>query len=175
MKLDLAAGVLDKDKDFKFSTLNVLVDVESDVEIDIAQHPDLKLAGADKRGVARIGLVPEALVATESGEIETLDPYSERDQEQKWIKQRDRERKDYKLGEPKKTNRLDAMAAKDTEKDGDKTEKKKSTRNSRRKKASDLDNPAGPSGMPDYNEMMKKMMPQGPGAAPPATTTKKKR
>jgi hypothetical protein len=175
LKLDLAAGVLDKDKDFKFSTMNVLLDVEADVEVDIAQHPDLKLAGADKRGVARVGLVPEALVATESGEIELLDPYSERDEEQKWLRQKERERDGYVEGKPKTpSNRLDALAAKDADKADDKADKKKRRRNPRRSDtASTAGGPPGAGGTAAYADMMQKMM-QGPGAAPPTNAKKKK-
>lgn len=173
LKLDLANEVLDKDKDFRFSTMNVLLDVESDAEIEASQHPDLKLSAADKKGFVRVGLVPEALVATESGEVELLDPYSGRDEEKKWIHQRDKEREGFSVGESKKpaSKGLDALSQLNPEQDNGKSDKKdKKGRNSRLKSSQAT---TGNSAT-DMMMQMQQMMRNGggaPGIAPPAGST----
>lgn len=170
MVLKLVEGTLDKEKHM-FASMNVLLDVESDVEVAADQHPDLKFPGADKRGNARVGVMAEAVIATELGEIKILDPVTEKSEEQKWLKRAESERRNFKEGAPaaRTTSRLTAWQEKDSAKDDGKDSKSKSKRNPRR---------AGPEAMGNsMGEMMRQMM-QGSGAAPPpanAPGSKKKK
>jgi hypothetical protein len=161
--LDLAEGTLDKKKNHNFTTLNVLVDVESDVEVEADKHPDLKLSGKDRRGMTHLGLMPEALVALESGAIEAIDPISEKTEEQRWQNRAEHERKGREEGAApaRSVNRLDALVgstpgAKDDEKQG--TRKR---RNPRRGTPS-----SSSSSSMEAMMMMQQQMMNSPGAAP---------
>ncbi|WP_397571757.1 hypothetical protein [Schlesneria sp. T3-172] len=91
---DLIAGTLEKGE-HAFSTQDMLVDVESDIEIAPDQHPDLKLTPDKKRPTVRLGLLEEALVATSFGELRSLgSPMNEIDRESLnfWKKRESEER-----------------------------------------------------------------------------------
>ena len=165
--LDLAAETLEKEKNHKFSTYNVLVDVEGDAEVAPDQHPDLKLTGADKRGLTRLGLVPEALIAMESGEIEAIDPFSEKAEEQYLIRRTEAERKGFEVGAKKdEESKLDKLA--NSGKDG-KSDKKKKKKDPRRVAA-------GSSSMSSSSSsMMPAMTPSGGGPSSAHGPSKKKR
>lgn len=111
--LDLAAGGLVKKNHF-FSTLDVLVDVEPDVEIDPDQHPDLKFPMTKEKGKskARIALVEEALVSTSLGELKVLEAVnqsaSDRAEKERLTERVNRERRDFKLIEDKDKDRQQA-------------------------------------------------------------------
>lgn len=79
-----------------FSTLDVLLDVEPDAEIQPDQHPELKIAMEKvKGGGSRIKLLEEALVTTSNGELKILDPITTL-AEKEMLKDRvARERKSY--------------------------------------------------------------------------------
>ncbi|WP_010587949.1 hypothetical protein [Schlesneria paludicola] len=94
--LDLVESTLQKKK-HQFTTLDVLVDVEQDIDLVPDQHPDLKLRAEKSKSVARVGIVEEALVMTELGELKLLDPYSELTEEEKWKKRVADERRDFKV------------------------------------------------------------------------------
>lgn len=94
--LDLVESTLQKKK-HQFSTLDVLVDIEQDVDLVPDQHPDLKLRSEKSKSVARVGITEKALVMTELGELKLLDPYSELTEEEKWKKRVADERRDFKV------------------------------------------------------------------------------
>ena len=78
---DLIAGTLEKGE-HSFSTQDMLVDVEADVDIAPDQHPDLKLSADKGRGTTRLGAMEEALVVTSFGELKSLgNPMHEIDRE----------------------------------------------------------------------------------------------
>jgi hypothetical protein len=109
MVLDLAEGTLSK-VDHTFATQDVLIDVESDIDVDPGQHLDLKLPVDKARGITRLGLLEEALVFTSLGELKTLDPVGDKSRENYWKHRSEEERKHYKEGTtPKDTSRLSPM------------------------------------------------------------------
>lgn len=63
-----------KTTDVKFSSDDVFLDANGDLDLNPANHPDLKLAA---RGHA--GLPAEILVATDTGELKMLDPSTRQD------------------------------------------------------------------------------------------------
>lgn len=78
---DLIAGTLEKGE-HSFSTQDMLVDLEADVDIAPDQHPDLKLSADKGRTTTRLGSLEEALVVTSFGELKTLgNPLNEVDRE----------------------------------------------------------------------------------------------
>ncbi len=90
---DPVQGTKTKKKDHRFSSLDVLLDVETDAEVVPDQHPDLKMPFQKSR---HIGLLEEALVATSLGELKTLDPVSEQSDEKYWDNRMKNERKSAK-------------------------------------------------------------------------------
>jgi hypothetical protein len=148
--LNLAEGFLEKEKEHKFATLNVLVDLEADVEVTADQHPDLKLAAVDKRGLTRLGLLPEALIATESGELDALDPFSEKAEELNWARRVEFERKGFEYDDPaaRAGTRLDDLTnVGKSDGKGKKKKKKKSARKGKSKAAATATMQAGPGAM----------------------------
>lgn len=70
LQLDLGKPLF-KDAEVSFRSEDLFVDTYADARIDPAQHPDLQIP-AQQRG--RVGLLPEAIVVTETGELGPLDP-----------------------------------------------------------------------------------------------------
>jgi hypothetical protein len=68
LRLDVSKPTFKTD-DVKFWSEDVFLDANSDLELNPASHPDLKLG---PRG--HVGVPGEILVATESGELKVLDP-----------------------------------------------------------------------------------------------------
>ncbi|OYW17942.1 MAG: hypothetical protein B7Z55_11565, partial [Planctomycetales bacterium 12-60-4] len=64
-----------KDEDVKFRSDDLFVDAMADVRIDVTQHPDLQIAPGQR---GKVGLVPEAVVVNEAGELQPLDGASNR-------------------------------------------------------------------------------------------------
>ena len=84
-----------EEKDVPFVTEDVLVDAVGDMELSPELHPDLQLKPDRGRKDAKIGVLPEALVATALGELKDLNPVSKSAEEQALKKTVDEERKGY--------------------------------------------------------------------------------
>jgi len=157
--LDLVEGTLSKEKDRVFASRDALIDVESDVEVVPEQHPDLKLHATDKKRTARLGLLQEALVVNSSGELKTLDPISEKAEEDFWTNRKKQERKDYEEGAAPRSNaRLNGVMQDDSS-DDDPKNKGKKKKDIRRMM---------PGSMGSMGDMMRSMPNMsGPGASGP--------
>ncbi len=108
--LDLVEGAIVTKKERKFTSMDVLLDVEGDVDLALDQHPDLKLAANGTRGMARLELVEEAIVGTSLGEVRMLDQVSEKAIEEKWDNRMSAERKQFAEGAaPKNASRLSGL------------------------------------------------------------------
>lgn len=84
------------DVEVAFLTGDVLLDASGDFDIAADQHPDLKLRPEKNRSSVKLGLVPEAVVMTELGEMKELDSASERSKEQVLQQRVDAERAEFK-------------------------------------------------------------------------------
>ena len=78
-----------------FATEDVLLDARGDLDLPPELHPDLGLKAEKNRKDVKVGMLPEALVVTALGQLRTLDPQSESDEEQSWEKRVKDERKYY--------------------------------------------------------------------------------
>ena len=105
---DLVAGTLEKGE-HTFVTQDVLIDVDSDVDVSPDQHPDLKLTTEKGHITAKLGLLEEALVVTGRGELRTLgNPIGdiEKDDLKYWKQREDFEHKIIKAKETSTTRGL---------------------------------------------------------------------
>lgn len=101
-----------EEKEVQFSTEDMLVDASGDLELAPDAHPDLQLKPERGKKEAKLGLLPEALVATGLGELKELDPLSEAKDEKTLEKQVEDERRNYlylkdQAKEDEKRGRLD--------------------------------------------------------------------
>ena len=104
--LDFKEGGLVTKKHY-FSTLDVLLDVEPDSEIQPDQHPDLKFPMEKvKGGGSRVHLTETAMVTTSNGELKILDPITPRGQKEAMKDRVAKERKEYSDVEPGGINRV---------------------------------------------------------------------
>lgn len=94
--LDLTQGGIVTKKYF-FQTLDVLLDVEPDAEIDPADHKDLKFAmEKTQSGTSKVKLLEEALIATSLGELKALDNGRQSSEKDRWRDRVNKERAHYK-------------------------------------------------------------------------------
>lgn len=102
-----------EERDVAFTTEDVLVDASGDLELAPELHPDLQLKADRNRKEARLGLLPEALVAKGTGQLAELDPLS-RNRDEAALKQKvEEERKNFQYlkDKPKESaSALDAAA-----------------------------------------------------------------
>lgn len=110
--LDLVEGQIEKKKEWKLTSLDVLVDVETDLDVPVDQHPELKLSQTPTKGMVRIGLNEGALIATSAGDLKLLDPIADRASEENWINRTNAERANFTEGSSsaKPKSRLGALA-----------------------------------------------------------------
>jgi hypothetical protein len=84
-----------EEKEVPFATEDMLVDASGDLEIAPELHPDLQLKPERGRKDVRVGMLPEALVVTGTGQLKELDPISDAKEEKSLKQQVDDERKSY--------------------------------------------------------------------------------
>lgn len=85
-----------EEKEVPFATEDMLVDASGDLDLSLAQHPDLQLkADRGRKDTAKAGILQEALVVTAQGQLKDLDPVSEFPEEQSLKQTVDEERKPY--------------------------------------------------------------------------------
>lgn len=84
-----------EEKEVQFTTEDVLVDASGDLELSPDAHPDLQLKADRGKRETRLGLLPEALVATGLGELKELDPVSEVSKEKVLDKRVEEERRNF--------------------------------------------------------------------------------
>ncbi len=95
MVLDPATPTFEE-KEIPFVTEDMLVDASGDLDLSLAQHPDLLLkADRGRKDTAKAGILQEALVVTAQGQLKDLDPVSEFPEEQSLKQTVDEERKPY--------------------------------------------------------------------------------
>ncbi len=90
--LDVGTEVI-KEEPYKFSTEDLLLDVEPDLTLLSDDHPDLGLPKSKKE--ARIGLSSEALVVDRGGEIQVVEESVNTKEEKRLQSLLERERRDY--------------------------------------------------------------------------------
>ena len=90
--VDAAAPSYDEAKEFAFNTGDVLLDAAGDFDLSPDQHPELGLKPDKGRPLAKLGLLPEAVVLTSLGELKQLDPAADKAKEQTLKKRVDDER-----------------------------------------------------------------------------------
>ncbi len=90
--VDAAAPSYDEAKEFAFNTGDVLLDAAGDYDLSPDQHPELGLKPDKGRPLAKLGLLPEAVVLTSLGELKQLDPATDKAKEQTLKKRVDDER-----------------------------------------------------------------------------------
>ncbi len=95
-----------EEQDVPFVTDDVLVDASGDLELSADLHPDLQLKPERGKKDVKVGMLPEALVATGLGTLKELDPLSESREEQSLKQKVDEERKNflYLKDAPKESN-----------------------------------------------------------------------
>lgn len=77
LRLDVAKPSFKDEEKVAFRSDDLLVDAVADVRLDVTQHPDLQIAPAAR---GKVGLIPEAVVVNEAGELESLDRLANRSQ-----------------------------------------------------------------------------------------------
>ncbi len=90
--VDAAAPSYKEAEEFAFNTGDVLLDAAGDYDLSPDQHPELGLKPDKGRPLAKLGLLPEAVVLTSLGELKQLDPAADKSNEQKLKKRVDDER-----------------------------------------------------------------------------------
>lgn len=101
-----------EEKEVQFSSEDMLVDASGDLELSPDAHPDLKLKADRGKKESKLGLLPEALVATGLGDLKELDPLSESRKKNALSKRVDDERRNFmylqeQAKEDKKESRLE--------------------------------------------------------------------
>jgi len=93
------------EQEVAFTTEDVLVDATGDLELSPELHPDLQLQPERGRKDARIGMLPEALIAAHDGSLVELDPLAEAQKEQELKTRVSEERRNYEflLNAPQET------------------------------------------------------------------------
>lgn len=76
--VDAAAQTYKEAEEFAFTTGDVLLDAAGDFDLSPDQHPELGLKPDKGRPLAKLGLLPEAVVLTSLGELKQLDPASDK-------------------------------------------------------------------------------------------------
>ena len=90
--VDAAAPSYKEAEEFAFNTGDVLLDAAGDYDLSPDQHPELGLKPDKGRPLAKLGLLPEAVVLTSLGELRQLDPAADKAKEQMLKKRVDDER-----------------------------------------------------------------------------------
>jgi len=90
--VDAAAPSYKEAEEFAFNTGDVLLDAAGDYDLSPDQHPELGLKPDKGRPLAKLGLLPEAVVLTSLGELKQLDPAADKANEQMLKKRVDDER-----------------------------------------------------------------------------------
>ena len=90
--VDAAAQSYKEAEEFAFNTGDVLLDAAGDFDLSPDQHPELGLKPDKGRPLAKLGLLPEAVVLTSLGELKQLDPAADKAKEQTLKKRVDDER-----------------------------------------------------------------------------------
>ena len=84
-----------EEKEVALATEDMLVDASGDQELQPELHPDLQLRPERGRKDVKVGMLQEALVVTDAGELKTLDPYSKIGEERDLKRRVDEERKNF--------------------------------------------------------------------------------
>ena len=94
--VDVASSSYKVDEEVAFLTGDVLLDASGDFDIAPEQHPDLGLRTDKGRPSIKLGLLPEAIVMTDLGEMKELNPAAEKTTEQALKQRVDAERNEIK-------------------------------------------------------------------------------
>lgn len=84
-----------EEKEVPFVTEDMLVDASADLELSPELHPDLKLKPERGKRDVSVGMLPEALVVTGSGQLKELDPVSDTGEERALKNRVEEERRNF--------------------------------------------------------------------------------